>query len=86
MDIYLKGYPNPQSKSIPVPQLPAVAIKNPKALKAYMQWKKKQKVIDKNVSWSFVMSKDTQIEENNQNWKFQSDNEEDWVFAAQSMW
>jgi len=28
LDIYLKGHPNPQSKQIPVPQLPAVAIKN----------------------------------------------------------
>ncbi len=59
----MKGYPNPNSKSIPVPQLPVVVIKNPKALKAFMQWKKKQKVIDKNVSRSFVFNKDTQIDD-----------------------
>lgn len=52
-----------------------------------MQWKKKQKVIDKNMSRSFVMSKDNQIEESTASgWGKQAETEEDWAFAAQSMW
>ncbi len=77
LDIYIKGFKSSTSKSIQMPLLPATVIKDPKALKMYMAWKNKQRLIDKTISKSFVFNERPQLDENTAQY-FESEEDQLW--------
>ena len=87
VDVYIKGSGRSESsETVNVPMLPAVVIKNSRAVKAYNTWKTKQKLISRNVmNRSFGPSDRALFEDKANGWNIDYDNTEEDKALAESL-
>ena len=86
VDVYIKGVKTENQQTVSVPMLPAVVIKNSRAVKAYNTWKTKQKLINRNVmNRSFGPTDRNMFDDDKNGWNVDYDDTEEDRALAESL-